>query len=97
LDDTGDTMMLSLYFTLGVFLLMAARKPSDHRSLIAFTAWSSFAHATVMTTLGFHMPSEREGFFIGSAVLVVIGVALIALAPGKQSVERASAVPMLTS
>jgi hypothetical protein len=42
-DDTGDTMMLSLYFTLGVFLLAAARKPSAHRSLIAFAAWSSFA------------------------------------------------------
>jgi Family of unknown function (DUF6632) len=35
-DDTGDTMMLSLYFTLGVFLLVASRKPSAHRSLIAF-------------------------------------------------------------
>ena len=87
-DDTGDTMMMSLYFTLGVFLLLAARKPSAHRSLIAFTAWSSFAHAVVMTILGFHMPSERVGFLIGSAVLVVIGVALLALAPAKQSVEQ---------
>src|SRR5712692_9635356 len=90
-DDTGDTMMMSLYFTLGVFLLVAARKPSAHRSLIAFTAWSSFAHAVVMTTLGFHMPSERVGFLIGSAVLVVIGVTLLALAPAKRSVEQVSA------
>lgn len=90
-DDTGDTMMMSLYFTLGVFLLVAVRKPSAHRSLIAFTAWSSFAHAVVMTILGFHMPSERVGFLIGSAVLVVIGVALLALAPAKQSVGQVSA------
>jgi hypothetical protein len=48
-DGTGDTMMLSLYFTLGVFLLIAARKPSAHRSLIAFATWSSFAHAVVMS------------------------------------------------
>jgi peptidoglycan/LPS O-acetylase OafA/YrhL len=89
-DDTGDTMMLSLYFTLGVFLLVAARKPSAHRSLIAFAAWSSFAHAVVMTGLGLHIPNERVGFLIGSAVLVVIGVALLALAPAKQSVEQAS-------
>ena len=41
-------MMLSLYFTLGIFLLLAARDPSANRSLIAFTAWSSFAHAAVM-------------------------------------------------
>jgi hypothetical protein len=59
--------------------------------LIAFTAWSSFAHAVVMTILGFHMPSERVGFLSGSAVLVVIGIALLALAPAKQSVEQVSA------
>jgi hypothetical protein len=41
-------MMLSLYVTLGIFLLIAARNPSAHRSLIAFTAWSNFAHAAVM-------------------------------------------------
>jgi hypothetical protein len=86
-DDTGDTMMMSLYFTLGVFLLVAVRKPWVHRSLIAFTAWSSFAHAVVMAILGLHMPSERLGFLSGSAVLVVIGVALLALGPATQSVE----------
>jgi len=41
-------MMLSLYVTLGIFLLLAVRNPSANRSLIAFTAWSSFAHAAVM-------------------------------------------------
>jgi hypothetical protein len=87
-DDTGDTMMLSLYFTLGVFLLLAARKPSAHRSLIVFAACSSFAHAVVMTVLGFHMPSERVGFLSGSAVLVVICVALLAAGSGK-GVSRA--------
>jgi len=42
---------LSLYVTLGIMLLTAVRKPSGHRSLIAFAAWSSFAHASVMTTM----------------------------------------------
>jgi peptidoglycan/LPS O-acetylase OafA/YrhL len=90
-DDTGDTMMMSLYFTLGVFLLLAARKPSAHRSLVAFAAWSSFAHAVVMTILGFHLPSEQVGFWIGSSVLVVIGVALLAVSPSRQPVDQASA------
>ena len=40
-SDTGDTMMMSLYFALGIFLLIAVRNPSAHRSLIAFAAWSS--------------------------------------------------------
>jgi len=91
-SDTGDTMMLSLYVALGIFLLVAVRNPSEHRSLIAFAAWSSFAHAGAMSILGLEIPSQRVGFLIGSAVLVVIGIALIALAPTKQPVERASTV-----
>lgn len=91
-SDTGDTMMMGLYATLGVFLLLAARNPSAHRSLISFTAWSSFAHAAVMSLLGFRIPNEREGFLIGSAVLAAIGVALILLAPEKHSVEQTSTV-----
>src|SRR6266478_431380 len=90
-SNTGDTMMLSLYVALGVFLLIAVRNPSAHRSLIAFAAWSSFAHAVAMSILGLEIASQRVGFLVGSAVLVVIGVALIALAPSKLSVERVSA------
>jgi hypothetical protein len=91
-SDTGDTMMMSLYAALGILLLIAVRNPSLHRSLIAFTAWSSFSHALVMSVLGFEIASERTGFLIGSAVLVVIGVALIVLAPRSQSRQRAVAV-----
>jgi hypothetical protein len=91
-SDTGDTMMMGLYFALGIFLLKAVRNPSAHRSLIAFAAWSSFAHAAVMSVLGLEMASERSGFVIGSAVLVVIGAALIVLAPGKQSEPKAAVV-----
>jgi hypothetical protein len=90
-SDTGDTMMLSLYLALGIFLLIAVRTPTAHRSLIAFAAWSSFAHAVAMSVLGLEIPSQRVGFLVGSAVLVAIGVALIALAPLKQSVGRVSA------
>jgi len=90
-SDMGDTMMLSLYVTLSIFLLIAVRNPSAHRSLIAFAAWSSFAHAVAMSILGLEIPSQRTGFLVGSAVLVVIGIALIALAPERQSGERASA------
>jgi hypothetical protein len=83
-------MMLSVYVTLGVFLLLAARDPSANRSLITFTAWSSFAHAAVMSFQAFRNLIAR-GELIGSAVLVVIGVALIAFAPRKQTAERVSA------
>ncbi len=89
--DYGDDMMLSLYVTLGVFLLMSVRKPSANRSLIAFAAWSSFAHGVVMAVLAVHIPKERTGLLIAVAVLVAIGVALIVLAPAKQSRELAPA------
>src|SRR5438445_1744453 len=84
-SDTGDTMMSSLYVALGIFLLIAVRNPAAHRSVIAFAAWSSFAHAVAMSTLGFEIASQKTGFLIGSALLVVIGVALIALAPARES------------
>src|SRR5262245_3523412 len=58
-DDHGDTMMLSLYFTLGLFLLAAVPRPQAYRSAIAFAAWSSFAHGFTMTVMGFHMPLEK--------------------------------------
>lgn len=90
-SDTGDTMMMSLYATLGVFLLLAARNPSAHRTLIAFTAWSSFAHAVVMSLLGLEIASQRDGFLIGSAILVVIGAVLLALAPGKSAAQHRTA------
>ncbi len=80
-SDTGDTMMMSLYFALGIFLLIAVPNPSAHRSVIAFAAWSSFAHAVTMSVQGLEIPSERIGFLVGSGVLVLVGVVLLALAP----------------
>ena len=52
-QDPALAMMMSLYTTLGIFLLLASRNPSAHRSLIAFTAWSSFAHAALMAVQAF--------------------------------------------
>ncbi len=77
------SMQFSLYVTLGVFLLLAIRNPPASRSVIAFTAWSSFAHAALMGTQACNGMVAR-GELIGVAVLIVIGIALIALAPAKQ-------------
>ena len=82
-QDPALSMQFSLYVTLGVFLLLAIRNPSANRSLIAFTAWSSLAHAALMGTQAMRNMVAR-GELIGVAVLVVIGAALIALAPAKQ-------------
>jgi ABC-type Mn2+/Zn2+ transport system permease subunit len=84
-------MMMSLYFTLGIFLLLAARNPSANRSVIAFAAWSSFAHAVVMAVMAVHLPNERGDLLIAAVVFGVIGATLIVLAPAKQSEMLASA------
>jgi hypothetical protein len=83
------SMQFSLYVTLGVFLLLAIRNPSASRSVIAFTAWSSFAHAALMGTQACRNMVAR-GELIGVAVLVIIGAVLIALAPPRDSGETAS-------
>ena len=83
-------MMTSIYVTLGFFLLLAVRNPLANRSLIAFTAWSSLAHAAVMAVQVLRQMIPRKDLG-GVAMLAVIGVALIALMPAKQTTERASA------
>ena len=88
-QEPALSMMLSLYVTLGIFLLLAIRNPSANRSLIAFTAWSSFAHAALMGTQAL-LNMIARGELIGVAVLVIIGIALIALAPAENASRRIS-------
>jgi hypothetical protein len=85
-QEPALSMMFSLYVTLGIFLLLAIRDPTAHRSLIAFTAWSSFAHAVVMGFQALRGMVSR-GELVGVALLIVIGVALITLAPAKPAVK----------
>jgi hypothetical protein len=69
-QEPALSMMLSLYVTLGVFLLLSIRNPLANRSLIVFTAWSSFAHAALMGTQAMRNMVAR-GELIGVAVLIV--------------------------
>ena len=80
-----EQMILGVYATLGVFLLLASRNPSASRSLIAFTAWSSLVHAVIMAVQAFQNAGERGHLLGDIPALIIVGVALIALAPAKQS------------
>jgi Family of unknown function (DUF6632) len=90
-DEPTLQMMLSIYATLGVFLLLASRNPSAHRSLIAFAAWSSFAHAATMAVQSIGDVHERLHLLIGVAMFVVIGLALIVVSPAKLTKVAAAA------
>src|SRR5438876_9558257 len=79
--EDAEPMGLSLYVTLGVFLLVAARNPSANRGVIAFAAWSSFAHASVMAVMAIQLPTQRSELLIATAALSAIGALLIGLAP----------------
>jgi hypothetical protein len=91
-SDFPDQMMLSIYVTLGIFLLLAVRNPSAHRSLIAFTGWSSLAHATVMAVQSIQIGSERSELpalgVVGIICVTLIALTPAKLTPAKQLVER---------
>ena len=82
-DEPTLQMMLSVYATLGVFLLLSSRNPSAHRSQTAFAAWSSFAHAATMAVQAFFTVSERAHLLYGVLMFVIIGLALIVVSPAK--------------
>ncbi len=72
-------MILSIYFTLGIFLLIASRNPLEHRSLIWFTVWSSILHGGVMAWQSFdgdhnmgHLVGDVPALFIVAAVLAYL-------------------------
>jgi len=78
-----EQMILGVYATLGIFLLIASRHPAEHRSLIAFTAWSSLVHAGIMLVQAWGNQTEHGHLMGDVPALVIVGVALIALAPPK--------------
>jgi hypothetical protein len=90
-SDEIVPMFLSLYVTLGVFLLISARNPSRHRTLISFAAWSSLAHVAVMMVQACNNAGGRPELFGMSAILIAVGAPLLALAPARQEAELPAA------
>ena len=83
-------MILSVYATLGIFLLIASRKPLAHLSLIWFTVWSSAVHAAVMAVESLanpedigHLRGDVLALFLVAAVLAFL--TLRAAVPDSQS------------
>ncbi len=77
-----EQMVLGVYATLGVFLILAAREPREHRSLILFTAWSSLVHAGIMGIQAIRDTAER-GHLVGDVpALAIVGIVILILAPG---------------
>ena len=92
-DNECEPMFLSFFVVLGVFLLLAIRKPSEHRSLIAFAAWWSIGHAGVMaiqTVEAWNRGTHRD--YTDVVIAAIIGAVLLLAVPAKKQAGAADAV-----
>jgi len=78
-------MICGLYAVLGVYLILAARNPSQHRSLISFTIWSSIVHASIMAAQSIYDAHERGHLVADVPALFIVAAALWFLSPTTQS------------
>jgi hypothetical protein len=90
-------MFMSVNTVLGVFLLLAVKQPARHRSLIAFGAWSTLAHAFTMTIMsveawshGMHRKDSPQDIVIVGA----IGILLLAVLPAKKPAPARAERPL---
>ncbi|MGA7916455.1 MAG: DUF6632 domain-containing protein [Candidatus Acidiferrales bacterium] len=89
--NENGPMFLSFFITVGAFLLMAARKPSEHRSVIALAACWNIFHGVVM---GIQTVEDRmhgvHRDFTDVVFVIVIGGILLALLPAKREAVASS-------
>ena len=78
-----EQMLASVYATLGVFLIVAAFNPPAHRSLIAFTAWSSVVHGAVMGVQAVKGVIPHSDLLLAATPMLAIGVVFLLLAPAR--------------
>ena len=72
-------MIIGVYATLGVFLLTAARRPDQHKSLIWFVVWSSVVHGSIMLAQSVSDPAERGHLLGDTPALFVVALVLAVL------------------
>jgi len=78
-------MIVGVYAVLGIFLIMAAKKPKEHLSLISFTVWSSVVHALIMAAQAIGDKSEH-GHLVGDVpALLLVAAVLGYLTPRRES------------
>jgi hypothetical protein len=71
-------MILGIYATLGVFLILAARRPLENLSLIWFTVWSSVVHGGIMAVQAAAYP-EHRGHLLGDVPALLFIALLLAI------------------
>ena len=82
-----EQMIMGIYATLGVFLILAAKDPLRHASLIWFTVWSSIVHGGIMLVQAIVDATERANLLGDVAALFLVAIVLGFLMPKKAHAE----------
>ena len=83
-------MIVVVYFTLGIFMIRAARDPAANASLIWFVVWSSLGHALIMAWESFRTPMML-GHLVGDVPALLIAAAILGTLMSRANAGRAVA------
>lgn len=78
-----EQMIMGMYATLGVFLILAAKDPLTHSSIIWFTIWSSIVHGGIMLAQAIVDETERANLIGDIPALFLVAIVLWYLMPKK--------------
>lgn len=83
-----ERMMVTIYASLGVFLMLAARAPGRYRPIIDFTIVSSIAHGGMMAIDAARDEHNRLHLFTDVPALLALAVLLMILRNAATDGER---------
>ena len=87
-DNECEPMFITFLVTLGVFLLLAVRKPLEYRLVIAFAAWHALAHSSTMFIQSVETSIHGVPRGYNDVILFgVIGIALLLNVPPKEEAK----------
>lgn len=69
-------MIVGVYATLGVFMILAAKRPEQNASLIWFVVWSSIVHALIMGWESTRNPTMKGHLTGDVPILLVVAIVL---------------------
>ena len=88
-----ERMVTAIYASLGVFLLLAARRPHRYLPIIDFTIVSSLAHGLVMAIDAWREPANRLHLFTDIPALFLLALLLVLLRAGATDADRTASRP----
>ena len=87
-DNECEPMFITFLVTLGVFLLLAVRRPSEYRLVIAFAAWHGLSHSATMLIQSIETSLHGVPRGYNDVILFgVIGIALLLSVPPKEEAK----------